>query len=389
MLATGVMAGFGFIFWLLISKLFSAANIGLATTLISVMNIIALLSLMGFDSAFVRYLPTSNNKNEKINTGLIIVAGMSVLLASIFLFFIERISPSLQFIIESPERKILFVFFCVMTALNILTDSVFLSERKTNYTLIVNTIFSICRILLPYAFLSYGALGIFIAVGVSQSIGLLLSVFVMIYKFQYRPLFIVSKSVLTRIKGYIVSNYVAGIFNLLPATILPIMITNHLGPEQAAFYYIIMMIGNLMYAIPWAATRSLFAEGSHDETKLNQHTFKVIKIVATLLFPVMIVLYFFGDRILLIFGKNYSYEGFAFLKLIALSGIVVAGYSILGAYFRVRKDPRWLIVINLSYAIGIISSSYLLISFGLRGIGYAWILGHVVAIITSIVILFV
>ena len=59
MLATAVMAGFGFFFWLIVARMFSTANIGLATTLISVMNMIAMLSLVGFDVTFVRFLPNS------------------------------------------------------------------------------------------------------------------------------------------------------------------------------------------------------------------------------------------------------------------------------------------------------------------------------------------
>lgn len=387
LLATGVTAIFGFFFWFISSKLYSTTNIGIATTLISIMNTISLLSIVGFDSAFVRFLPKSSNPNEKINTGFTIVTLVSVVLASVFLVFVERISPSLSFIAETPGNASLFILFCVMTSLNILSDSVFVSKRRAVFSLSINFIFSAFRLLLPFALMSMGALGIFASIGISQTIGIILSVIVMIWKFDYKPSIAINLPVLRMMHGYILSNYIAVIFNLLPAAILPIMITNHLGPENAAFYYIIMMIGNLMYAIPWATTRSLFAEGSHEGEKFFELTMQASKIIGIFLIPTILVLYFFGDTILSLFGKNYSNEGFAFLQLIALSGIVVSIYSTMTSYFRVKKDARWLILINLSFAASILGASYLFLPYGLVGIGYAWIAGHIVAIVVGGIIL--
>ena len=387
MLATGVMAGFGFFFWLIVARLFSTTNIGLATTLISVMNMIAMLSLVGFDSSFVRFLPSSTNKNDKLNTGFIIVGIVAAILASGFIYLVDTLSPSLHFIKSTPLSSFFFIFFCVMTALNILTDAVFLSERKTKYTLVINTIFSGVRLLLPFVFIEWGAVGIFTAVALSQTIGLILSIGAMMYWFNYRPQFKIHMGVLERMRGYSLGNYMAGIINLLPPTILPIFITNYFGPEQAAFYYIIMMIGNLLYSIPWATTKSLFAEGAHAEHLLREHTIKSTKIIAAFTLLPMLILFFFGDQLLLVFGKSYSDEGFGFLRLIVLSVIPVSTYSILGSYFKVKKDSRWQIVVNIFYAATIISASYLLMEYGLVGVGYAWILGNLIASIVGVLIL--
>ena len=388
MLATVVMAGFGFVFWLIVARMFSTTNIGLATTLISVMNMIAMLSLVGFDAAFVRFLPRSDSKSDNINTGLIVVATVAASFSTIFIIFLNELSPSLDFIKDNIFTSAAFVFFCVMTALNILIDSVFLSERKAKYTLLINTVFSSVRLLLPFAFVGWGSLGIFGAVALSQTIGFALSLVIMIRHFGYRPEWKVSMDVLSRVRGYSLANYGAGILNLLPPTVLPILITNNLGPEQAAFYYIIMMIGNLMYTIPWASTKSLFAEGSHAEHSLKENSIRTGKFITALLLPIMLALYFFGDIILLVFGKTYSEEGFEFLRLIALSGIPVSCYSLLNSYFKVTKHPQWIIVMNLFYAVGILGVSYLLFPLGLSGIGYAWIFGNTLASVVGGAIIF-
>ena len=54
MLSTATMGGLGFLFWVLNAHLFNPAQIGIATTLISAAALISYLSLLGFNSTFIR-----------------------------------------------------------------------------------------------------------------------------------------------------------------------------------------------------------------------------------------------------------------------------------------------------------------------------------------------
>jgi len=377
MLATGVMAGFGFFFWLINARLFSAENIGLATTLISVMNLIAMLGLIGFDTAFVRYLPTSTQRNQKMNTGLILVSIASIVLSIGFLACVDIISPKLSFIKESPIYGLVFVVSCVMNSLNSLTDSIFLAGRKTKFSLIINTIFSVFKTVIPFAFVGFGPMGIFISAALAQTLGTLLSVAVMFWKFDYRPILSINKGVLKTVWPYSTANYAAGIFNLLPPAILPILITNHLNPTAAGYYYIVMMIGNLLYAIPWSTTKSLLAEGSYEERSLSESIRKSILVTILLLIPAITLLLIGGDQILQIFGKNFSRGGADFLYLVTLTAIPVTINSIYGSIFRIKKDLLAIVITNIFYTITILGFSYYLLSFGLIGIGAAWLIGNI------------
>ena len=68
MLSTGVMAVFGFFFWIRNARLYSAEQVGIGTNLISTMTLISSFSLLGLGNGLIRYLPTSERKNKKINT---------------------------------------------------------------------------------------------------------------------------------------------------------------------------------------------------------------------------------------------------------------------------------------------------------------------------------
>ena len=68
MLSTGVMAIFGFFFWIINEHLCSAEQVGSGTTLLSIMTLISSFSILGLGNRIIRYLPTSERKDKKINT---------------------------------------------------------------------------------------------------------------------------------------------------------------------------------------------------------------------------------------------------------------------------------------------------------------------------------
>jgi O-antigen/teichoic acid export membrane protein len=385
-LATGVTAGFGFFFWLISTRLYPTADIGVATTLISVMGMIATLSLVGFDSVAVRFLPHAEKRSEIIDTGLVLIGTASLVLGVLFIFGVGFISPHLVFIRESPFVAFAFVAFCIMSSINIFTDAVFLAYRRTEFTLIINAIFSAVKMLLPLAFVPWGAFGIFTAAALGQGIGCALSITTMVWKLEYRLRFSIDLGVVGRTWKYSGGNYLAGLLSLMPMTLLPVLIINHLGPQDAAYFYIVMMIGNLLYVIPQATTRSLFAEGSHDEAALALHARKATRIIAFLLTPAIIVLIAGGRFVLGVFGRGYSTGGLDLLYLIAIAGIAVSAFSILLALLRIKGDPRAIVSVNLMYAASILGLSYALLPLGLVGVGIAFLCGNACAALAGYLI---
>ena len=75
MLSSGVQAALGFTFWLLMARLFSSADIGMASSLISATSLIGFFALFGLNSTLVRFLPTSKDRNRLITAALLLVIG--------------------------------------------------------------------------------------------------------------------------------------------------------------------------------------------------------------------------------------------------------------------------------------------------------------------------
>ncbi len=152
------------------------------------------------------------------------------------------------------------------------------------------------------------------------------------------------------------------------------------GAKFSAYFYMAMMIANLLYIIPTATSQSLFAEGSNSESDLKIQLKKAIKIISLLLVPAILVTFLFGNYILLAFGKEYSYEGFILLKLLSISGIFISINAIGGAILKIKQKIKLMILLSLINAFVILSLNVILIKmdlFGVAGVGIGWIVGQV------------
>src|SRR3989344_5952251 len=100
MSSIAITAAFGFIFWILNARLFSANDIGVATTIISGTALITQFSLLGLKNGLLRFLPQSKTKNKKINTASNIVAIVTLILSFTYILVLPYLSPKLIFLRE-------------------------------------------------------------------------------------------------------------------------------------------------------------------------------------------------------------------------------------------------------------------------------------------------
>lgn len=273
------------------------------------------------------------------------------------------------------------------SSLSGLIDSVFIAYRSAKYTLLKNSVLSIIKLILPIFLVAFSAYGIYASVGIANVIAFIFSIILLIRNFGYKFKLEVSIERVKKMAFFSFGNYVAGFIAGFPAMILPIIITNKISPQSTAYFYIAMMIANLIFIIPQATTQSLFAEGSHNEEEINDHIKKSIKIIALILIPTIIITLLLGKYVLLVFGKSYSSEAFTFLKLLAISSVFVASNSIFGTILRVKNKIKELIITSSINTVVVLSLSYLFIEWKLMGIGIAWIVGQAVTSVAYLYLL--
>jgi len=384
MASTFMLGGLGFVFWIIIARLYKAENVGIATTLISIMTLLTSFTLLGLNSSLNRYLPKSANKNELINSSFIIVTLVTLLASVIFLLGLRVFSPQLLFLQSDFLYSVSFAVFVIFCAWNTLVESIFMAFRAASSIFMKNSIISILKLILPFAFIAFGAYGIFASTATALALGVLAGLVVIMLKFKIKPSLAVNVSLVRETSVYSFANYIVGFMFNMPSLVLPVIILNVLSAKYAAYYYIASMIQNILLIIPLATAQALLTEGSYNEAELKKHVKKAIVTILITLVPATTVIVFGGNILLQFFGKSYANEAFNFLQLYSISTIFTALILVANAILNVKHQTKLLVISNLIASVLTLWLSYAFISDKLVGIGWGWTLGQAVAGLVSL-----
>jgi len=296
-----VLSLLGFAFWTVVTRFYAEVDVGFASASISALSLIAMLSLVGLDLSIIRFLPQEKKPQELINSYFTLTAIISVVAVGIFTAGLDLWSPSLSFIKGNAIFCVVFIATAILGALSRLIDNVFIAKRKAGFTLLKNIIFSVLKIPLPILFtLFFHSFGIIASWGISLGIAVVVSLLFFLPRVQNHYKLVPTLN-LNRIRGiwrYSGGNYLASLLTTAPATVLPMMVVNILGPVQNAYFYIAWMVATLLFTIPLGVSQSLFAEGSHFEDKLRENVIKSAKFTFLLLVPAVILVILVGRWIL-------------------------------------------------------------------------------------------
>lgn len=379
-LSTATMGGFGFLFWLVGARLFTPDQIGLGTTLISSTVLISYLSLLGVDVTFVRFLPESDDRDAEINTGLVLVLLAALAVGAAYIIVAPLLVPALGFVQHTPILAVGFVVLTAFSAVNLVTDSVFIAYRAAKYNFIVDGLLqSGAKLALVVAFTGLGAYGIFAASGVAAVAAVGLSLFFMARGFAYRPKVQIARRVVRRVFAFSSLNYLANLVNIAPILLLPLIVINVRGPSQAGYYFIAFQIANLLNAVTYAVSQALFAEGSYASTVFAPLVRRSAKLLALTVLPASAFLALTGHWLLLAFGAGYSSHSTVTLVIFAASCPAVALKVWTSTILRLKMQLAGLIWSNVIYLISICGLAALWAHRGLPWVAGAWLLGNLIA----------
>ena len=370
MLTSISSAGFGFVFWLLAARLYPKEDVGIATALISSMALLVLLSRFGLDFSIIRFFP-ERDKSSVFSTSAVFTTLFAVLLGIIFIAGVDLWSPALA--ILKSRYAVLYVVFLAARSVISLSAISFIAMRRAEFCFLQSLIVG-SRVVFLFPLIPLGAIGIFAAGGASFVLAFAVALLLLV-RSGIKPVFKADRGFLNDAFHFSAANYVADLLMVAPNMILPIMVLNVLGAEEAARYYIAFAIVSLLFMIPGAVSASLFVEGSHGEA-LKKTTIQSLLAVFSLLIPAIAILYFAGGWLLGLIGEDYV-EALELLRLMILSSFFAAVVLVYFSIKRVQKDVKGLVVLSGLFFALLVGLSYaFMLAFGLGGIGYAWMLSY-------------
>lgn len=370
LLSSAVLMGLGFIFWIIVARLFTSDQIGTANTVYSLITTVSGLSLLGISSGLIRFLPTSRFPLEKINTSLTFAIITTVIGGLFTLSLIPILPPNFKFL-SDPYIKNTFVIFCLIISVNSIFESILLVYRKTKDILIKNTLFGLVKLLLPLILVFYGAFGIVLALILGVTTSLIYAFFILFINKKIKFTLSLDAKSLKIMGSYSLGTYVASLSANLHSYFLPLFITGTQNVKSTAYFTIASTIASVIFIIPLAVSQSLLVEGAHQEKQIFIQAKKSLLLVMAVLVPVIIGLILFGQYLLAIFGKEYFEEGIYFLRIYSLSGLFVGANYIFGSILYIQKRLNLVMLLSLINSILIIVLSIYLKNLGLIGIGLA------------------
>lgn len=379
----------GLIFWILSAHLYSVADVGIATALISAMLLIGNLAIFGFDIGIIRFLPSVEKKDVMLNTCLTLITLFSLVFSIIFITGITFWMPDLTSAVSSHVIACTFILITLVSALLLFQKNVFIAFRAAQYSFIQYLVISISKILIVTVLVFLGAFGIITAYGISAIIGLALSVLILMPLLlpDFHMKLSIDRTTVNTLYRFSFGHYIAQNLSSLPMTLFPILILSAADAEMSAYFFMAWSIAQFIFTIPWSVGLSLFAEGSHKNQDVTRITRKAQVFSLGILVPIVIIVLLFSPQILLIFGKNYSENASVLLAILALSSLPFLYVEFFLTTERIAGN-----VMSVLACYGFTTVTTVLLGFallpltGIAGIGIAWLAAY--SLLSGIIFLY-
>jgi len=382
-LAQATMAGLGFIFWVIVARYYTEAELGYSAAIISTIGLVALMGHIGLDSFLVRFLAGAENPRRLFNTCQTYAAIATAVAAIVAAAGFPLWSPRLAFVSTQPLFFAAFVGFAVVSTMSGIAGSGFIAGRQARYLLWKDALFSGTKLFLPLLFVQhFHAFGVVASWGLATAIGLLASLFLFMPRMMpgYMPAPSLGARLVRRAWGFSGMSYLISLIAASPKFIMPLIVLNLLGPEESAYFYVAWAIATLLFCIPTSLGQSLFAEGSHDRRKLRRDIRRATMLSGLLLIPAVLVVWLLGGTALLAFGGSYSARSVELLQILALAALPMTLERMYFTVLRIRGHLRELTIWRATLTAVLLGASFWLIpTGGLEVIGWVWLITHAAA----------
>lgn len=375
---TMLMAGAGAVFWVIAARLAPAEDVGLAGSLVAAGDSLALFAQLGLNIAIVRTLPESSRRAADVVTAVLVVASAGTLLGLGYALLLPVTSPRLADVLSSPVTVVLFAVLVGMTALNVLTDNVFLAlDRVWSFLRLNGVLMGVLKVGLPFALAGAGAFGLYGSVGLAVAACAAASVWsiLRVVPGSRRPS--PSPELLAN-RGFAAAGYVTYVLTVLPLLVFPVVVVNALGSAQAGTYFISFQVAALLNVVVAALANLSYAEV--ERTRTHRHAAVrrsgLLLLAGSLAGCAAMVL--LAPWLLAVFGEHYAGSGTATLRVLALA-CVGAAFNYWGMLrLRLTADLAAMIGTQAVSTVVMLGLGVSLASHGTVWVAAAWGVGHVV-----------
>lgn len=323
LVATAMMAAAGAGFWVIAARLQPQENVGLAASLVAAIVALSILSQMGLNITLVKTLPSSVQPAGDVVFSLTVVAAAGLLLGSGAGLVLPRLSPELVGVLPDGRHALVLGLLVSGTAVNVLTDSVFLSRRRLVTNLWINGVtMGLLKCGLPFVLVSLGARGLALAVGGASLLAGVVSTTIVLRDLGRPNRFGPSPQLRAAVR-FSVAGYATSVLDLGALLLLPIVVLNTVGARQGALYFVSFQIATLLNSAVYVIGSSTFAEASRHVGRREEVVRRSVLVTTVVVGSGALAVIVVAPRLLGVFGDEYA-AGAPVLRVFAIGSLAVA-----------------------------------------------------------------
>lgn len=371
-----LMAGFGAAFWVLAARLHPPETVGLAGSLVAASDTLALFAQLGLNIALVRTMPRSDRPAADVLASAVAVGSAGAVLALGYVVLLPVTAPALHAVVDSPWTWAIFVVLVAATAVNVLSDSVFLAlDRVLPYVWLNGLLLGLAKLTLPLLLAGAGVMGLYGSVGGAALLCGVASV-VVILRGLPRPTSLRPSRALLEARGFAGASYVTYVLTLLPQMVLPLIVINQQGPRVGAFFFVSAQIVTVQNAVILAVGNSMYAEAErhpHRRTAAVRRgglTLGVVGLAGAV--PVLLL----APWLLAVFGAEYADQGTDVLRLLSLGVLGLAFNFWVAMRLRIAHRPGAMVLAQAVTATLVLSLSVLAAFHSAEAVAVTWGVGQ-------------
>ncbi len=383
-----VTSGLGFVYWTGAARLFSASDVGQATTAIAAMSLIGPFTVLGFGTTLVARLPTMRSgRAELVATAAAVCATVAIVLASVCAMVLPPAFLGLPGIGHDVATTAIFVGGVAAHSVGMMLDNALLSAIGGRLQLVRNTIHSVVKLILLVTFALvlhwFGGLSIYTSWFIAGVLSILVVGVELVRQFRI-PLrrLLPRLSTLEGLHFHAAKHHLLNLSLSVPYYAMPIVANVILDSEQAGYNYATWSLAGFVFVLPMAMSMSLFASGSKDPgTVLRDFRFTLRASFAACL-AANLVLLPFGGVVLGIFGPAYAANGRELLTVLCIGafGVVIRDHHIVIGRVtgRVGREALMMMVLAAGEVTGAAIGAA---RGGLLGLGLGWAVAIAVEVV--------
>jgi O-antigen/teichoic acid export membrane protein len=379
----GLNAALGIVYWLVAARLFSQANVGRGSTLITALVGVSALAQMNYSRSLSGLVPRAGRHAVTMVSRVYLWVGLASIAGGLaFVILAPIASHQFAYLRSTPALIAVFVLSVPLWSVFSLEDTLLATVRRTEIVPFENGAFGLAKVALLLAFADLGKNSSFpiFASWVLPLVVIVVPINLYLY-IRALPRAAASFPQLPPVdRRWVRYDFAGYLLWLLGVAPLPVLVLAVLGPIQAAAFYVPFTIASAIDALSLSLGNPLTAELARSEGRLTGPPRAFVKRVWIAVGLMSLGLLVFAPQVMLLFGERYRESGTEVLRILSLAMLPRSALFISIAVARAQARGPLILLLQAIASLGTLGLAFVLIHpHGTTGVAMAWLVASCAA----------